>query len=1090
MRFLLSIFFTCLALHHLHAQDNTLYQRTIPVGKKVLLDSFTVYEPSIKVNCNGEALNSESFSFSQLDNSIIVLSSCGDSVVIYYRTFRMQLHQELKLRDTSIIYSAAKGDINRYKTKGITTYDDIFGTSAIQKKGSISRGIAFGNNQDLSINSSLNLELIGDLAPNLKILASVTDDNLPIQPQGNTNKLQEFDQVFIQIYNDQFKLIAGDFWLSRPSGYFLNYKKRAQGINGEYSWNPSKDKKWKIQGSAALSKGKFARQIIQGVEGNQGPYRLRGNENEPFIVILSGTERVYIDGKLLERGQEFDYTIDYNTAEVIFTAKNFITKDIRIVVEFQYSDLNYARSLVQTSLDYSSKKMDFWLHTYSEQDAKNQTIQQDLSTADKLLLSDIGDSLLLARTNSIDSIGFTENQNMYKLIDSLGIDSVLVFSINPDSALYRASFTFVEDFKGNYILDESNALGKIFRWVAPVGGIPQGNYEPAKILFTPKQKQFLSSGFKYRFSPKFSIEAESAYSVNDINSYSSKDSKDDAGFSQHVKSIYEVPFAKKDSVFQWKFRQKTELEYLSTHFSPIEQYRAVEFDRDWNTRTKNYQGQQLLSALSAEFEHIKKGNLGLEFSYYSIGTDFNGIKSRLYGKWNTKKWSANWNAALLKSSSTEDNQFLRHKVQLSRKFKRTKLSYKDDFERNTFQLSSTLKTNSYLFYDKEFSYANVDSSKFNYKLFYRERLDMRSDSTRLSKAAKARTAGVDLLLTRSKNQKINLILNYRELSIADSNLISDKPENTLLGRIDYDQKLWNSALTWNTFYEVGSGLELKRDFIYVQVNDGQGVYTWIDYDEDGIKDLNEFEIAQFVDQASYIRVFTPSNEYVKTYSTEFNQSFFFKPEKLWATKKGFLKFMSRFSNQGRLRIQRKTMDFDVQQVLNPFQGDIRDSALISSSSTIRNNLFFNRLSAVFAADYTFQLNQSKTLLATGFDARLNQSNELNFRLNVKKKFSLEGSLQQGQKIAQADYTTGRNFDIRYSLIKPTFIFQPNTTFRFALNYRYQEKKNVAGEQAFINEYGMQLKYNQLKKGSFQAQFSYISILYQGETNSALVFEML
>lgn len=1089
MKSLFCISFLLLSLNFL-AQESGLRFKKIVAGQKVRLDSLSVYPQSIAVYCGNMPVEPMQYRFDLKSNSLEVFGSCEDSVAVYFRVLPLNLNYIYQKRDTSLIYTQVKGDREKFKIQGTDTYQDIFGTSGITKNGSISRGISFGNNQDLSINSTLNLELSGEIAPNLKILASVTDDNLPIQPEGNTNKLQEFDQVFIQVFNDDFKLIAGDFWLYKPRGYFLNYKKRAQGLFGEYSWSNKADTKWKMQGSGALSKGKFARQVIQGVEGNQGPYRLRGNENEPFIVVLSGTERVYIDGRLLDRGQEYDYTIDYNMAEVIFTAKNFITKDSRIVVEFQYSDLNYARSLVQGNVAYTGKKLDFWLNTYSEQDARNQTIQQDLTNAEKQLLADIGDSLFLARSSSIDSIGFLDNQNLYRLTDSLGIDSVLVFSVNPDSAFFRATFTFVGPNQGNYIFESSNALGKIFRWVAPVNGVPQGDYEAARIIITPKQKQFVSSGVLYRLKPGLSIESEFAYSKNDLNTFSRHNPEDDAGWSNHTKLLSEKPFFKKDSLFLWKYRTRGELEYLNAHFSPIEQYRSVEFDRDWNTRGKNYSGQQLSLSVANELEHHKYGSFGLELGQYSIGQDYRGYRTRLYGKWNRKGFSATWNGSYLNSSGQEKNEFLRHKVQVSQRIKKLKFGYRDDFERNHFRKNGILSTNSYLFYDKEFFVSSLDTAAFTYKLFYRERLDMRSDSTRLSNAAKARTGGVDLSFNPSVNQRLNFILNYRELKITDPELINQKPENSLLGRIDFDQKLWKGSLNWNTFYEIGSGLELKREFLYVQVNDGQGIYTWIDYNADGVKDLNEFEIAQFVDQASYIRVFTPSNEYVKTFSTEFNQGIFFKPEKIWASKTNFLKFMSRFSDQARVRIMRKTNDFESNEVLNPFYGRVRDTSLLSSSSTIRNTLYFNRTSSIFALDYVYQNTAAKTLLATGFDARQQIFHETNLRLNIRKKFSIEGSYQTGSKLVSADYTSGRNYDIRYSLVKPSLIYQPSTSFRFSINGRYSDKKNTGGETSFVNEIGFQTKYNRAKKGSFQAAFAYISIRYNGDQNSALGFEML
>ncbi len=1107
-RLLFFIFFQVFYLH-IFSQETSLRTKVISIQTDSLqLDSLSVASQSIIIKCGDYIFQPNEYSYRLSSGTLILKKKCdSDSIQISYRVFPFSLAQDFKNKDTSSIYQKYKGDQDLFLIKNSYSNADIFGGSALNKSGSISRGITFGNSQDLGVNSSLNLELSGDIAPNLKLLASISDDNLPIQPDGNTNKLQEFDQIYIQVYNDRLKLIAGDFWLKKPTGYFLNYAKRAQGLSINYRWQSDSTRYWTSQVSGALSKGKFQRQIIQGVEGNQGPYRLIGADNEPFIIVLAGTEQIFIDGRLLERGQEYDYTINYNTSELTFTARNQITKDTRIVAEFQYSDQNYARSLVQTSHTYHSEKLKYWINAYSEQDAKNQPLQQNLSIADKRKLSEIGDTLALAQISSIDSVGYAENQILYKLVDSTIYDSVLVFSVNTDSAIYRASFRFVGLGNGDYVFDSYNALGKVYRWVEPVAGLSQGDYEPSRVVVTPKKKQMVTTGAIYQINKQFSLESELASSKNDINTFSRFNSFDDQGYAAKVKIKGIFPLSR-DSIVKWKVETKGEFEALDRYFSPIQQYRTVEFDRDWNTRGKNYQGNQVLSGAGANFRNYKYGNVNVELQNYIIGQDFNGNKILTDGTWIKKGTKAIWNGFALKSqadnhntaqNSTQNltqNTFIRHRAEISQSIGNyLVVGYKDDQEHNVFRNDSIAFTAlSYDFFDYQFYLANGDSVKNKYKIFYRERFDKRPDTTNLRLAAKATTIGGEIGITELKNQRLTFITSVRKLEIKDSSLINQQAENSLTSRLDYELRLFKGTFTWNNFYEIGSGLELKKEFLYIKVNDGQGIYTWIDYNGDNIQDLNEFEVAQYIDQASYIRVFTPSNNYVKTYSNEFNQSIFIRPERIWASsKKKALKLLSNFSNQFRVRLSRKTNYFDGAQSFNPFVKEIRDTNLLSAASNIRNTFFFNRTSTIFGTEYTFQDNRIKTLLANGFDSRQNTFHEISARGNIARKFTIESNYQNGLKISIADYTTGRNYRLAYYIVKGSFIYQPNTVFRISLDGRYSEKQNsveFGSERAVVRELGTTLKYNQLEKGSLQATFSTIQIDYNGAANSAVGFEML
>ncbi|HTL81652.1 MAG TPA: hypothetical protein VL651_08100 [Bacteroidia bacterium] len=1076
-------------------------------GDSIQLDTLSIDPSTFEIFSGQQKLDSSQYKLLPADAMVILSPNAPRTDLrVKYAVYPLLFTKKYAHKDQGTYTVQPNNRINPFLyVPSLDKTDDPFAMGGLNKSGSLSRGISFGNTRDLSVNSSLNLQLSGRLTEGVDLLMAATDDNLPIQPDGTTQQLQEFDKVYIQLSGSGTKLIAGDFTAGKPDSYFMNFNKRGQGIfvstiqpmgiNGKDTIG-----KLNVSASVALSKGKFARNIIQGTEGNQGPYHLHGAENELFIIILSGTEQVYLDGKLLTRGQENDYTINYNTGEITFTAKQPITKDKRITVEFQYSDRNYTRTMYYSGIEYEHNKNAVRFNYYSEQDARNQPLQQTLTDSDKVVLANVGDTLLHAVVPGVDSIAFSGDQVLYRKVDttvaSTTYNDVYVYSTDPNTAHFRLSFSYVGLHNGNYVEFSSSANGKTYKWVAPVAGVPQGDHEPVILLITPKKKQMITAGGTIN-TPLGIVDAELAMTTNDLNTFSSFDSFDDKGYAGTLKfaSSYDIGGPNKLLV-------DARYERTSRYFNPIERYRPVEFERDWNfnygsTTTRTPTTYQELAGISFGVKGRSGNLLGYDYGMFHEGTAFRGAKNSVSVNWTKSGFNVTGKGSLLQTVSDFGNtSFIRQNLKITQALNdRFSLSGSESQETNHALLpgNDSLISPSAAFLEWESDLNYKDSSDRSFTFFYKQRRDELPSSSELARATFAENLGGTIGLSKNPNRELKITASWRKLTIEDSTLTQQQPDNTIVGRIEYNLIAAKKIITANTFYETGSGLEVKKQYTYIEVPAGQGNYTWTDYNGDGVKQLNEFENALYVDQANYIRVFTPTNDYQKVYTNQFSLSLNIRPYAVWGSSKGFKGFVGRFSDQVSYQVDRKTSNKDPKDIYLPLISDLGDTALVTLNASIRNTFSFNQLSSKFGMDYLYQDVSGKNLLTNGLESRRNYFHEGRIKWNINQSFSITNSTRTGFKTNSSEYFSTRNYRIRYTETEPKFSYQPGTTFRVSLDYRFSDKNNAAefgGDKANVQKFGTELKFSKVSKGSITAEADYYRITFTGNVNSSVGYDML
>ena len=856
-------------------QSDTLI--TLP-DKFIVFGSLTLFSDSLEVNASNYSIDYR-FGKIRLQKFFVEeVISGGDpdklQLIVTYKNYPFNIPDSYSKFEILTKLDTSKGDSVKVAEIKSDFVDDIFSGSDLQKSGSIFRGFTIGNNRDLTLQSGFRLQLNGKLSNDIEITAALTDENTPIQPEGNTQKLQEIDRVFVELRSSNVTTTLGDIEVNFSGSDFFNFSKKLQGAKGFAGFG-----KTEMFLSGALSRGRFNSNSFNGIDGVQGPYRLIGADNEVNIVVIAGSEKVYLDGIVMTRGESNDYTIDYSNGQVKFSNRRLITNASRIVVDFEYSDKKYSRSFIagQTKTALFKERLKLSVSYIRERDDPNKPIDFILSDSDRTIISGAGDDKFRASRSGVTFVGRDSLGN------SLGLyiqrDTVInsenftnyIFAPGDTNALYQVSFSYVGQGKGDYSSLSSSAY--------TFAGIGAGSYLPVIFFPLPVAYQSAVLGMNLRLSRNLNLLVEGTASDFDRNLLSDIDDTENKGGAFSTSLVFTPKQFKLGNLnlgaVELLFRQRV----VNKLYNAVDRLNRIEYDRIWDI-----QDSLSLTEVTSEVSlSVKPGKyIGVQTSGGRIkrGNKFSSLRGAVDLKFSGDSLSApsvNYYADYITSrDETTDygGKWLRHSGSIDYKInpltKNNWGKYNLVFEINgedkqTRSLNfDTVSTGSFRFY--EFKPGLIITDILNFDLAYR--FNYRTD---------------DVFNTGTLKRQSNSFTNTFGLRLKNLDFLSSSGDVVLYDRkytpefilqgfpdsrtilVTSQSNIWflNRGLNSNLFYKVSSERTSRQEVVFIAVPVGQGNYKYIgDLNNNGLQDENEFVLTNF--DGDYIKIIRPTDQLFPT----------------------------------------------------------------------------------------------------------------------------------------------------------------------------------------------------------------------------------
>ena len=389
-------------------------------------------------------------------------------------------------------------------------------------RGSKTVRMSSGNRRELTVDQTLRLAVSGRLTEDITVQAALSDDNLPVVPEGNTEELRDVDNVRVELTAPQWRAVLGDFVALREGTVFGDYRRKLQGVTVDVGGPGG--------GGDVLAgspRGTYRSVQIRGQEANQGPYFLGAGDAGSELFIVAGSERVRLDGEPLTRGADRDYVVDYVRGTVTFTYRRLITADSEIVVEFEQGEGPYGRTVAGASarvafgLPGGDAPGTATVRLLRESDDPDRPRRGDLGDADRQVLADAGDDPDLAVSAGVTPRAAGEGR--YRRVFVGDVETWLYDAVNGD---HDVTFFNVGEGLGNYGVDSLTVAGERAYGYRGAGA---GSYRVGSRLELPSRHEMAVFAARIGDAERPRLAVEMDASRRDPNVLSDLDDDDDDG---------------------------------------------------------------------------------------------------------------------------------------------------------------------------------------------------------------------------------------------------------------------------------------------------------------------------------------------------------------------------------------------------------------------------------------------------------------------------------------------------------------------------------------------------------------------------------